>query len=607
MSSKKYGTGFLKKLVAFRVSPGLTPRLIERHLEALNCPRALAAWMLFKYGEHLQLSQLAFDPLHYNSLEELRDAYAATKLLSKSTFLRTGLDLEQEAMQKFDKFELLCRQTNLRFRDLSTDPLFKGPVVWLHNAVIRKIDRILGEFSTSEFFSNPDWGPGASTLIKRRFASSANKFQLETGITRDLLDIVPLALLKEVYPLWGRHLEENGFPAIQVGNRIVTVPKDAKEDRVIAIEPGLNIWFQLSIGKMISQRLRRFGIDLRYQDRNQELARSGSITNELATVDLSSASDSIAASVAEALLPPRWFAIMNACRSRCGVQNDRLVRWEKFSSMGNGFTFPFESLVFFAVASSCAEYLGAREGVSVYGDDVILPSTCFALFSEMMDFYGFRINLRKSFSNSLFRESCGSHFFSGSDVKPIYLKDRLSSVQSVYRAANAVRRFAHRRQFYGCDSKFRLVFELLVKSVPKALRLRIPDSLGDGGFISNFDEATPVKARHWVEGYFVTNLTEVSKTYQEDRLGYLLASLWRLPEREGSEDSSRNRPRLEAIAEPMSDVVKTILDRERNREIASLSSGVPTLGRNSVPIVGNLKVRAARSLVHRWEDLGPWI
>ncbi|DAD50534.1 TPA_asm: RNA-directed RNA polymerase [ssRNA phage Gerhypos.4_2] len=596
MSSKKYGSNFLKGVREYRVGPEVTSDAISQFLESLDCPRSLAVLILFRNGEHQQLLDLEFDPSYYLTGNDCRDAYAATKFLSKYKDLSLDRDLDDVAKKKFLEFELLCKQTNARFRKLEHDQKFTSHVVWLHNAVVRKISNILGEFSPQDFFEMPDWGPGASTLIKRRFASSTNKFQCETGITRELHALIPTELLREVYPLWAAHLADSKFPDYQVGNRVVTVPKDAKTNRVIAIEPGMNLWFQKSIGDMIGLKLRRCGNDLRYQSRNQELARSSSITDELATIDFSSASDSISYSVVRELLPKRWFEVMDSCRSHFGSLDGKLFRWEKFSSMGNGFTFQLESLIFFAAAYCCAEYIGLDyksidKRVSAYGDDVIVPSACLGIFSDLMDFYGFRINGDKSYYNSPFRESCGSHYYRGLDLKPVYLKDRLSSLQTVFRLANAFRRFSHR--FYQnigdfCDIRQRGVFEHLVHKVPSAFRLRIPHHIGDGGFISNFDEATPSRARFGIEGYFVYTLSEVSKTYQEDRVGYLLSNLWAMPNLAVPINwGAEGQTRLQAI--------------ERLVQVS------PKDGRNSVHLVGDLKLRISKSLVQQWCNLGEWI
>lgn len=597
VSSKKRGSKFQRGLGNYRVQPGLMPRMIERFLSSLDCPRALTVYLLYTNGEHEQLAQLEFNPLAYKDSREVRDAYAATKFLSKFKGLTLDYDLDEVALRKFEKFELLCAGTNKRFRDLSRDPLFSGSRVWLHNAIIRKIERILGAFNVEEFFSHPDWGPGASTLIKRANASPQEKFQCETGITRDLYNLISPIIIESAFPQWGSHLIYSGFPNFQVGNKIVTVPKDASTNRVIAIEPGLNLFFQLSIGEMIKSRLLRIGIDLRYQTRNQDFALYGSKTRKVATIDMSSASDSISYGLVRELLPPRWFSVMESCRSRYGQLGGRLLKWEKFSSMGNGFTFQLESLIFYATALACVEYLHLESDlVGVYGDDVVIPTPAFELFSSMIEFYGFQINVKKSHLYSSFRESCGAHFYEGWDCKPLFLKEELSTIQSVFRLANAVRRLSLRRGFsLGCDNSFRAVFDLLVSSVPKALRLRIPETLGDGGFISNFDEASPSRAstryltQGW-EGYIVRSAVDSSVKRIDERVGYLLAELWRLSQSSISQRDTTKRP---------STLIKAI----------ELNVGANLLeidGRNTVSSHKTL-LRLVNSVVAQWNDMGPWV
>jgi len=267
---------------------------------------------------------------------------------------------------------------------------------------------------------------------------------------------------------------------------------------------------------MIRKRLYRYGVDLDTQERNQKLAELGSKTQHLATIDFSSASDSIAKETVRALLPERWFFLLDTCRSHSGRLPDATQhRWEKFSSMGNGFTFELESLIFFAAAKVVCEYLGLESEVAVFGDDVILPTAAAGLFSSFCDYLGFRINQKKSFlsPDGWFRESCGSYYYKGVDVKPIFLKEGLSSVESFYRLANKIRVLAHRRCYYSaCDRDLRPMWQHLFEAVPEQLRFLVPISAGDVGFVCNFDEARPQKARNCIEGYFYVALCHIGIT-----------------------------------------------------------------------------------------------
>jgi len=598
MSSKKRVSSFLKGAKKYRVDPGLTAQAIRKFLQAIDSPRSLAVWLLYENKEHAQLADLEINPSDYNVPSQFDDDYMATSLLSKHKDLGLSADREKAAYEKFEKFELLCCRTNARFRDLGADPLFNGPAVWLHPVVKRKISELLGEFTAEEFISMPDWGPGATTLIKRLEASSPIKFQREAGITRDLHSFIS-PWFSTAYPLWAGHLDTLGsYPEFQVGNKVITVAKTAAIDRVIAIEPGLNLWFQLSIGNMIRRRMLRAGINLRDQGRNQQLAKVGSVTSTLATVDLSSASDSISYAVAEELLPERWFRVMDVCRSSYGMLNGHQVRWKKFSSMGNGFTFPLESLIFYSIAKACCEYVGSEFNPGTYGDDVIVPTSAFSLFSTMMEFYGFVLNTKKSHVGSYFRESCGAHYFRGVDVKPIYLKGKLSNIFTVYRFCNAIRRLAHDRgQNLCCDARFRSVVNLLVSSVPKALRLKIPEGFGDVGFISNFHEASPRRCTGWVEGFQVPSLVSIRKDRWFDGLGFQLSSLWHLAKRSRAEEEDVDRAfnKGGAVRPSIPEAIRRLTQYETQ-----------AVEYNSIPSKGVL-YRMAKGMVSQWPDLGPWL
>lgn len=544
MSSKTHRRELVQLARKYRVARSFTNDVVFTFLSDLDCPRSLTVWLLYSSKEHEQLSSLEANPSQYNAMEDFRDAYAATNFLAKSDFLTLDVKKDEAAFDKFFKFEDLCRQTNRRFSDLSLDPLFTGANVWLLNATTRKIASILGDFSPEEWVDSANWGPGVTNQINGCHVSAVNKFSREAGITRQLRSLVE-PWFHLAYPTWFRertapvrtyyaesdlgregegpmelvdaNVEVSDFGYIEeIGNSIITVPKNSKIDRVIAVEPGLNLWFQKGIGAMIRRRLRREGIDLNDQTRNAELARLGSLYGTLATVDFSSASDSIAYNLVREVLPPAWFGVMDACRSPIGIRGDQQTKWEKFSSMGNGFTFELESLIFYAAAHAVREFLREDGAVSVFGDDVILPSSCCDLFYPFATFLGFKVNQQKSFSAGPFRESCGAHYWGGVCVKPIYLKEMLNNAQSVYKLANSVRALAHRRGFnHGCDRRLRGTWRHLFLGVPKSLRLRVPPGLGDCGFHSNWDEAAPTTTAatrlpmyRGFEGFVVVGLIE---------------------------------------------------------------------------------------------------
>jgi len=203
-------------------------------------------------------------------------------------------------------------------------------------------------------------------------------------------------------------------------NSVITVPKNWKTHRTIAKEPTHATPFQLALDTLLKRKLLKWGIDLRSQTRNQELAREGSLDGSLATIDLAMASDTLSYNTLAWMLPDDWFRLFSAFRS-----SEYKAPWgkgvyAKFSSMGNGYTFTLESLIF---AAAC-KAVGARK-FSVYGDDIILESELAPRLTRLLNFLGFTINKEKSFvnPNSRFRESCGADYYQGRLVTPFYLRE----------------------------------------------------------------------------------------------------------------------------------------------------------------------------------------
>jgi hypothetical protein len=280
------------------------------------------------------------------------------------------------------------------------------------------------------------------------------------------------------------------------GGKTVYVPKDAMIDRVIAIEPHMNSFIQKGIGSMVRSRLLRIGIDLNDQSHNQNFARMGSKFDTYCTIDLSSASDTVSRELVELLLPENWLSIMRMSRSENVFHDGLPIYLNKWSSMGNGYTFELESLIFWALCSAVYDVIGLEHHVSllVYGDDIICHRDSYQMIAGVLSYFGFEFNLKKSFGSGPFRESCGRDYFLGVPVRAVYLREDLQSRQALYRVANLLRRQSHSWcSNYGCDSLFKPVYDYLTKLVRSPLRG--PDNYGDGFLISNLDEALPLVRR----------------------------------------------------------------------------------------------------------------
>lgn len=498
---------------------------LRDYLAALGSPRAIGVWMLFESGtadDLVQLVTLECNPSHYNDVESFRAAYAATKLFSKCRDLKTGLDLSGIAVESALKAESRCAETNSRFRDYRlgrvTSP-YQDEISFIRSKVAQilglapgAVDRVWDGVSWETRGSEPPiefsgWSKGRTTSAFGSDLSLLKKFGSRPDVTASALRHA-LRVVKDS-PAWGASLLQSGAPVsvtsrdvlpIVQGNVMLTVPKSAKTDRVICYEPHMNIMLQLSVGRIMRRKLSRCGVNLDDQSINQRRAQLGSKTGHLATIDLRSASDTVASEVVNLLLPIDWACLLNDLRSGYTTWPDGLVRKnEKFSSMGNGFTFELESLLFYAICSAVAT------DVSVYGDDIILPSENFDQAVKLLEFFGFEVNTSKSFSEGNFRESCGMEVFSGVAVSPVYLRSFPKTVDDVLKLHNRVAEFVGLDPFPRRDPWFRFMMKIR-RRVPSFLG---PKGYGDGHYHVDFDCVLPSRAKWGLDGWWFDSFLRI--------------------------------------------------------------------------------------------------
>lgn len=448
----------------------------------LDTPISLGVYLRQKYGEWDQFLAMRADPAHYidTSLGAdrfLRDTQAI-ELLRKYPSLPVRINRKKVAVDGFYTAERQCRRTNDFLRPFVDNFGFDATTIRLVpfvDKVKRLVGKILGPLPED---LRVRFGPGATFESKgHRHASSltaADKMTMPLCCTQGAVD-----LLKFVYETkWGEAVlkRDHSAPVLVNGNRFTTVPKDATKDRGICIEPGVNVALQLAVGRVIRSRLRRFGLDLKNgQDLHRALAQVGSRSGDIATLDLSSASDTVAKNLVRVLLPEDWFTLLASLRSPRTLIGKRWVVLEKFSSMGNGFTFELETLIFACLTSvACGGRIGS--GVWVYGDDILYPSEKAEAVVSCLKLFGFTPNARKSFSTGPFRESCGGDFFAGYPVRPYYLDGEINDPASWISAHNGLRRAS--RQL-GVD-RYQRARKRALANLPRDVRgIRGPVHLGD--------------------------------------------------------------------------------------------------------------------------------
>lgn len=420
--------------------------------------------------------------------------------------------LRVRALATFLETEKECRETNARV-SLSlrgVKPYGDSAVLYLAS---RKIAEILGPFSIEEVLARSRFGKGATYLCRGSDVSRARKFSL-TDVTAEFNNVAR-GLLAE-YPSWASALADTDLPVCPVltpvpGGRYSSVPKDQTTDRSIMVEPTINSWFQQGIGRFMRHRLKlKAGVNLDDQTVNRRLAKLGSVTDDLATVDLSSASDLIAKKLVYDLLPSDWFYWLDITRSRRVEIDGKWVELEKFSSMGNGFTFDLQSLIFYSIGWAVSALEGYNPfWVNVFGDDIVIPSGIQERFLQVFFQCGFKPNEKKSFFKGPFRESCGHDYYQGVNVRGVYIQTLETDID-VMKLHNRFYEWAMR---LGIDwNQLRKVLLMFLEHI----QARVPPSLGDVGVHSSFDEVCPPVARDshrtagW-EGYRVKILVPVLK------------------------------------------------------------------------------------------------
>lgn len=486
-------------------------------------------------GDHRLVVDFKIDPNQYKNADVFARDWLAVNLMKKYPKLNLGVNTEEVALDAFKAAEVQCLLTNKRLKGRYDTPTTGVSGDSLIETARRKISALLGPFSWNDAVPFFGFSGGATTRLRRTHGDAYYKFQGQPEVTREAALLACCAI--EYCPEWSKSIREQfgldpiNWVKITAGSRITTVAKNAKTDRVIAVEPDMNMYIQRGLGKLIRGKLLHVGIDLRKQSRNQVLARVGSREDSLATIDLKAASDTISYALVERLLPSDWFEALNLVRCRTGtLPSGEVVEFQKFSSMGNGYTFELETLIFWALSRAVVDLLGdGRHPVAVYGDDIIVPKAAAGFLVELLSYVGFETNVDKTFCSGPFRESCGKHYFNGVDVTPFYISDEINSTIRMYWYLNSLRRWsANSSDGVVMDPRYNRVYIDGVNSIPRRERRFIPDGIGDCGLISTFTEATPKFIRGSDFKWKIRTLIETAgrPTHVDDRYAFIRALMY---------------------------------------------------------------------------------
>lgn len=433
--------------------------------KALNVP----VW----YSDDKGYLARSFEPDKHSSVSSLRSDLLVFSFLRKWKGLDAGINLEEATFNSWRAAESACAKTNKWLEERARagfDPATSAFIL----SVQRKISHILGRLNVNSVSRLCRHGPGA-TFDLRHGSTPGKKLLSKPSITHAALSAYLRIIDYDLFRTIGDDFE------LVRGNRAVMVPKSAKINRMISAEPTLNTFVQQGAGRLIRERLKRAGVDLNDQTINQRHA-FHALADGLATIDLSMASDTLSYNLVKLLLPRDWFEFLDSLRSPLTLWKGRWYHNQKFSSMGNSYTFELESLIFFALLSVALQ----GRTVSVYGDDIIVEQRDFDLAVATLQWAGFSPNAEKSFSHgSRFFESCGKQYFDLEDVTPPYQKDICRVPQDYVRLHNRLYRAGLR---LGLLTEIRAVCQLVEKRFRQRFRncpVAFGPELGDDRWFIN--------------------------------------------------------------------------------------------------------------------------
>jgi len=500
----------------------LESELALRLCRVVDTPTSLAVFLLIQNQEWQQLVEKKIDPKNYldSDVRRFKDDYLVTSILRKSPNIPLGIDRMGVALSSFLDAEGSNTQTNARLYGA------KHPA-WFYD-VQQRARLILGPLTPSalnRIWSLTRFGPGATTGVPGERSVASQKFDATMHLTHGLMPFAR-SLMGD---LWA-NLQK--VKLIVKGSGFFTVPKNALTDRGCAKEPTLNSFLQLGIGSYVKTRLLRFGTDLRDQTWNQTLALHAQDWR-LATLDLSKASDTMSRALVDELLTSEWASLLSLARSPfMKLPGD--AGWRELamhSSMGNGYTFDLETVIFKSVVESIVPPdLWCFTGV--YGDDIICPRQYAKQVVSALEYLGFSVNGAKTHLAGVFFESCGMDVFNGVPVRPFYCsREEDSPIPYQLQLANALRLWAEMPSGE-CDVRFREIWTWLSKKVPKLWRHPVPKELGDTGLLVSIEEARPMPATYlseyygW-EGYVAKHVILKSRLKKRPTWGHLLMQLAR--------------------------------------------------------------------------------
>lgn len=390
---------------------------------------------------------------------DMTSADAARSLLLASFFKKlcpvgsSSQAAEQAALEKFLGINRRTALWQVPSRDamslVETD-LWDTFIGVFGSAVTTRDDRA---FDLQWISEHMDVGPGAAqkanaeSFVSKMFESPLSYYEdYNLSLYRSAVSLTGLWADAE----FRRHQKfgEERVP----GGKLFFVNKTTDISRTCCTEANVEMLIQKSIGAYFESCLiSAFGISLDTQpDINRRMAVEGSLSGSFGTTDLVSASDSVAVNLVRALPFPGFLkgVLMSSAGHTLVLPDGGTEVKGMISTMGNGFTFPLQTLIFACAVKAVYITMGlpirdplGRLTFGVFGDDIVVRHEAYHCVNSFLEMLGFEVNDTKSFNSGPFRESCGSDAFNGTLVRGVYIQD-LTTCQDVCSAINRLARWS---------------------------------------------------------------------------------------------------------------------------------------------------------------------
>lgn len=336
--------------------------------------------------------------------------------------------LEQSVIDLFVKTEEEVRIFDQLFtsivEQMDKDPFALNQVQpdWARK-VIRgarhSLSRLFAHFNPKDIL--PRHGPGAVSTGERLWGK-----YLWTNIPARLTDVYPLDeyFFSSLGSVCDNYREFVRITDNEQSAKVLLVPKDSRGPRLISCEPLAFQWIQGGLGAAIVELVEKHPltqgvVNFTDQEHNRDAALLGSRDGRYATLDLKEASDRVSLGLVRLLFPEPLVSALLASRSlSTRLPNGEVIQLHKFAPMGSSLCFPILALTIWSILHAAMD-THSRERMLVYGDDVVVPTAQAAYATAVLETFGLKVNVMKSCTSGLFRESCGMDAISGTCVTPV--------------------------------------------------------------------------------------------------------------------------------------------------------------------------------------------